>query len=105
MVHRTDRPSLPGGAALQGGHRRPGGPHARHGTPLFPWQHHQAAPGQVPAVVESEGGGPVHVQGDQGLLLVQVVRNLRHDSVVPERNSLLIVFYLVNFIAVTFFLV
>ena len=94
MVHRTDRPSLPGGAALQGGHRGPGGAHARHRPPLLPRQHHQAAPRQVPAVVEPARSGPVHVQGDQGVLPVQVVRHLRHDSVVPERDSLLIVFLL-----------
>lgn len=78
--------------AAQGSRRVIGQPYAGHGPALFQGSHHQAAEGTFRPKLLREGGSPVHAEGHLQLLPEFQRQDVRHDTVFPEPDSLLISF-------------
>jgi hypothetical protein len=64
-------------------------PDARHRFALFPWADHQTSEGKIFAPSQWQGGCSVHHLDNSELVLQYPHKDVRHDPVLPESDSIL----------------
>lgn len=90
LVHGAVCAGLSGCSALSWGRRLARVAHARHGLALLSRTDDNAVAGSIRAWSQWKGSCRLHVQDHTELLLKYTNAHVRHDTILPEPNSVLV---------------